>query len=169
MCARYTLRKSRLADVAAAVGAEFAAEDEELYKPRYNVAPRDLAWVLVSIADGFDAWAGNDGEPVWFHGREHCLVLVGGLLQPARVPGAPPRFSVFTTRPNAVVAKIHDRMPVIVHPSQLDDWLSGDPNTALTMFSPPPAEALVATAVSRYVDNVKHDDPTCVTPRFEDP
>jgi putative SOS response-associated peptidase YedK len=215
MCARYTLRKSRLADVAAAVGAEFAAEDEELYKPRYNVAPRDLAWVLVSIADrrvlrrarwkyltaakrlltnirsetltfgrfrevfdsgrcavvtdGFYAWPGNDGEPVWFHAREHSLVLLGGLLQPARVPGAPPRFSVFTTRPNAVVAKIHDRMPVIVHPSQLDDWLSGDPKTALTMFSPPPAEALVATAVSRYVDNVKHDDPTCVTPRFEDP
>jgi len=51
MCARYTLRKRRLANVAEALGAEFAAEDEELFKPRYNVAPTDLAWVVVSSAD----------------------------------------------------------------------------------------------------------------------
>jgi putative SOS response-associated peptidase YedK len=212
MCARYTLRISRLADVAAAVGAEFTAEDEELYKPRYNVALRDLAWVLVSIADrrvlrrarwnylnaakrsltnirsetlafgrfrdvfdsrrcavvadGFYVWPGNEGEPVWFHASGHGLLLLGGLLQPAKVPGAPPRFSVFTTRPNAIVAKVHDRMPVILSTSQLDDWLTGDPAAALSsMLSPPAAATLVATNVSRYVNDVKHDDPGCVTPR----
>jgi len=51
MCARYTLRKRRLADVAEALNAEFAADDEALYKPRYNVAPTDLAWILVRGAD----------------------------------------------------------------------------------------------------------------------
>jgi len=213
MCARYTLRKRRLADVAEALGAEIAAGDEELFKPRYNVAATDLAWVVVSsadtrvlrparwkyltaakrrltnirgetvafgrfrdvfdlhrcavVTDGFYEWPGNDGEPVWFHASDDRLILLGGLLQPAKVLGAPPRFSVFTTRPNALVAKIHDRMPVIVGPSQLDEWLTGDPAGALNMLLPAPAGTLVATNVSRYVNNVKHDDPTCVAPRAE--
>jgi putative SOS response-associated peptidase YedK len=51
MCARYTLGKARLADVAEALDAEFAAEDEEVYKPRYNAAPTDLGWVVVYGAD----------------------------------------------------------------------------------------------------------------------
>jgi putative SOS response-associated peptidase YedK len=213
MCARYTLRKRRLADVAEALGAEFAAEDEELFKPRYNVAPTDLAWVVVSsadtrvlrparwkyltaakrrltnirsetvalgrfrdvfdlhrcavVTDGFYEWPANDGEPVWFHASDDRLVLLGGLLQPAKVPGAPPRFSVFTTRPNTLVAKIHDRMPVVIGPSQLDEWLTRDPAGALNMLSPAPARTLVATNVSRYVNSVKHDDPSCVAPRSE--
>jgi hypothetical protein len=44
MGVRYTLRKQRLGDVAESLDAEFAAEDEALYKPRYNVAPADVAW-----------------------------------------------------------------------------------------------------------------------------
>ena len=211
MCARYTLRKRRLANVAEALGAEFAAEDEELFKPRYNVAPTDLAWVVVSsadtrvlrparwkyltaakrrltnirsetvalgrfrdvfdlhrcavVTDGFYEWPENDGEPVWFHASDRGLVLLGGLLQPAKVPGAPPRFSVFTTRPNALVAKTHDRMPVIVSPHQLDGWLRGQATEALSMMAPAPLAALVATSVSKHVNNVKHDDPGCVAPR----
>jgi putative SOS response-associated peptidase YedK len=50
MCARYTLRKRHLADVAEALGTEFAAKNEELFTPRYNVAPTDLALVVVSSA-----------------------------------------------------------------------------------------------------------------------
>ena len=51
MCARYTLRKPRLADLAEALDAEVAPEDEEVYKPRYNVAPSSLGWVVVYGAD----------------------------------------------------------------------------------------------------------------------
>ena len=51
MCARYTLRKPRLADLAEALDAEVAPEDEQVYKPRYNVAPSSLGWVVVYGAD----------------------------------------------------------------------------------------------------------------------
>ena len=51
MCARYTLRKPRLRDVAEALDAEFSTEDEPLYKPRFNAAPTDLGWVLVYSGD----------------------------------------------------------------------------------------------------------------------
>jgi putative SOS response-associated peptidase YedK len=213
MCVRYTLRKRRLGDVAESLDAEFAAEDEALYKPRYNVAPADVAWVLLLgadrrvlrparwkyligakrllmnirsesvgfgrfrdafssgrcavVTDGFYEWPGNEGEPVWFHARDDGLVLLGGLLQLAKVPGAHPRFSVLTTGPNGLVAKTHDRMPVIVGPKQLDEWLTGDAAAALNLLSPAPAGVLVATDVSNYVNSVKHDDPGCVASRAE--
>lgn len=35
-------------------------------------------------------------------------------------------FSLMTTEPNAVVSPIHDRMPVILEPRTLRDWLWGD-------------------------------------------
>jgi putative SOS response-associated peptidase YedK len=213
MCMRYTLRKQRLGDVAESLDAEFAAEDEALYKPRYNVAPADIAWVLLLgadrrvlrparwkyligakrllmnirsesvgfgrfrdafssgrcavVTDGFYEWPGNEGEPVWFHARDDGLVLLGGLLQLPKAPGAYPRFSVLTTRPNALVAKVHDRMPVVVGPSQLDEWLTGDPTVALNVLSPAPVGMLVATNVSKYVNIVKHDDPACVARRSD--
>jgi putative SOS response-associated peptidase YedK len=213
MCARYTLRKRSLADVADSLAAEWSADDEQLYRPRYNVAPTDVAWVVVArgesrvlrparwkyligakrllvnirsesigfgrfrdvfssrrcavVADGFYEWPANDGEPVWFHPSDDGLVLLGGLLQSAKVSGAHPRFSVLTTRPNALVANVHDRMPVIVGAAHLDGWLTDDPTTALKMLAPAPVGALVATNVSNYVNNVKHDDPGCVAPRSE--
>ena len=213
MCARYTLRKRRLGDVAESLDAEFTAEDEALYKPRYNVSPADVAWVLLPgadrrvlrparwkyligakrllmnirsesvgfgrfrdafssgrcavVTDGFYEWPGNEGEPVWFHARDDGLVLLGGLLQLPKAPGAYPRFSVLTTRPNAFVAKVHDRMPVVVARSQLDKWLTGDPTVALNVLSPAPVGMLVATNVSKYVNIVKHDDPACVARRSD--
>ena len=51
MCARYTLRKRKLADVAEALDGPFAPDDEQLYKPRYNAAPTDLGWVVVHTGD----------------------------------------------------------------------------------------------------------------------
>lgn len=213
MCARYTLRKRSLADIADTLQAEVASDDEIFYKPRYNVGPTDVAWVVLFgtdrrllrparwrysigakrilvnirsetvavfgrfrdvftshrcavVTDGFYEWS-ESGEPVWFHASDDGLVLLGGLLQFAKVPGAHPRFSILTTRPNALVAKTHDRMPVIIGPKQLDDWLTGDAAAALNLLSPAPSGVLVATDVSNYVNIVKHDDPGCVAPRAE--
>jgi hypothetical protein len=46
VCARYTLRKKRLKDVADALDAEISDDDGPLYRPRYNVAPTDVAWIV---------------------------------------------------------------------------------------------------------------------------
>jgi putative SOS response-associated peptidase YedK len=46
VCVRYTLTKTRLADVAEALEAEVPSSDEGLYKPRYNAAPTNVGWVV---------------------------------------------------------------------------------------------------------------------------
>lgn len=50
MCGRATLTRPSLADVAGELGAEFDADDARRYKARYNLAPSELAWLL--MADG---------------------------------------------------------------------------------------------------------------------
>ena len=66
------------------------------------------------VADGFYEWAGKGLAPTWFHRADDELVLLGGLFQRPKGTDAHARFTVLTTRPNQLVAKVHDRMPVIV-------------------------------------------------------
>jgi putative SOS response-associated peptidase YedK len=34
--------------------------------------------------------------------------------------------TIITTEPNDLASRFHDRMPVILHPDDYDDWLRGD-------------------------------------------
>jgi len=73
--------------------------------------------------------------------------------------------SVLTTRPNALVEPVHDRMPVILGPESWELWL--DPKVrgreALEpVLVPFPAGRMAAEPVSRRVNDVSHDDPACI-------
>jgi len=212
VCARFTLRKKRLREVADELDAELGPEDEALYRPRYNVAPTDLAWIVddsvgarllraatwsylvgdgqrrlinvrgeqvgsgagfreafarrrcLVVTDGFYEWPGKGQAPFLLHRADGGLVLLGGLFQRPRPDDAHPRFTVLTTRPNALVAPIHDRMPVVIPPSELDRWLQAPLVEAAPLIAPSPDGALVATRVSKHVNNVRNDDPACVVP-----
>ena len=37
------------------------------------------------------------------------------------------RFSVMTTAPNASLSDVHNRMPVVLRPSEIEEWLFGNP------------------------------------------
>jgi putative SOS response-associated peptidase YedK len=212
VCARFTLRRKKARELADELGAELGPDDEPLYRPRYNVAPTDIAWILdraadarvllaanwsyvvgdgarrlvnvrgeqvgsgagfrdafasrrcVVVTDGFYEWPGKGQAPFLFHRADDGLVLLGGLFQRPREGDARPRFTVLTTRPSATVARVHDRMPVVIRPGELDRWLSGAPAEAATLIAPAPDDALVATRVSKHVNNVRNDDPACVVP-----
>jgi putative SOS response-associated peptidase YedK len=71
---------------------------------------------------------------------------------------------VLTTRPSQPVARVHDRMPVVVPVGSLDRWLAGSAAEAATLIGPAPDDALVATLVSKHVNNVRNDDASCVAP-----
>ena len=46
MCGRYTLTLPDYESLAHALGVAYVAEHAEAYRPRYNVAPTDVSWVL---------------------------------------------------------------------------------------------------------------------------
>lgn len=119
------------------------------------------------VTDGFFEW-NERREPTWFHRPGGGLVLLGGLYQRPTEAGAPPRFTVLTTRPNRVVGAIHDRMPVTLDPADpaaLQDWLAAaTPAPLARLLAPAPEALLVGTPVSRHVNSVRNDDPSCLAP-----
>jgi len=46
VCARFTMRKKKLRQIADELEAGLAPDDEALFRPCYNVAPTDLAWIV---------------------------------------------------------------------------------------------------------------------------
>jgi putative SOS response-associated peptidase YedK len=118
------------------------------------------------VTDGFFEW-NKQKSPHWYHRADGRLVLLAGLSQPpASRTGVAARshFTILTTRPNRLVAQVHDRMPVIVAPATIDEWLTADPAQAATLIKPAADDALVVTRVSRRVNSVKNDDPDCLRP-----
>ena len=77
--------------------------------------------------------------------------------------------TIVTTMANERLESIHDRMPVIIDPSDFDAWLdtSGNPAIAQALLAPYPAERMSACPISRRINNVKNDDPACLEPLEE--
>ena len=74
--------------------------------------------------------------------------------------------SILTTDPNELVARIHDRMPVVLDPADWDAWLAETtPLTELRpLLRPLPAASLDAYAVSPAVNNVRNEGAELLAP-----
>jgi putative SOS response-associated peptidase YedK len=78
--------------------------------------------------------------------------------------------TIVTTEPNEVCAPIHDRMPVILDPTNYAAWLGETPagkDELLAMLGPYPADRMEAYKVSAAVGNVKNDDASLIEPLVE--
>ncbi|HEX2657230.1 MAG TPA: SOS response-associated peptidase [Polyangia bacterium] len=51
MCGRVTLTKTGIRGLASELDAEWAPDDERLFRPRYNVAPSDMHWMVEGRGD----------------------------------------------------------------------------------------------------------------------
>jgi putative SOS response-associated peptidase YedK len=76
-------------------------------------------------------------------------------------------FAIVTTEPNALLAELHDRMPVILAPDNWPAWLGqtqADPEQLKRLLVPYPAEDMVVWPVDKRVGNVKNKDPSLIEP-----
>ena len=121
----------------------------ESFPPR---APR-----CAVITDGFYEWTGPKTalQPYWFHRSNHALVILAGLWkwQPAPEGGVMQVFVILTTRANALMAPIHDRMPVLLDETDLDRWMdptTPNPNDLRSLLRPASEDWLVAHRASPF-------------------
>ncbi len=124
-------------------------------------------------ANGFYEWqaVGNLKLPHLFTLQDGAPFAFAGIWEPAE-DTTPATYGILTTAPNALVAPIHNRMPVILTPELMPRWLGGDPlpeaeYRALTQ--PLPADRMSERPVSRYVSNSRHEGPQCIAPPEEAP
>ncbi len=119
-------------------------------------------------ASGFYEWSpGPDGGPKrpWFvRRRDGGPLALAGLLS-RRDDGD--TFAVLTTRPNALLAKIHDRQPVIVPDGLHDAWFDPERRDAAALsdlLEPIDPEALEAVPVGTRVNAPRNDGPDLIEP-----
>ncbi|MBK8479632.1 MAG: SOS response-associated peptidase [Proteobacteria bacterium] len=138
-------------------------------KPFFCQAWRRRRCLLV--ADGFYEWQRRrrGKQPYWLRATRGGPIAFAGLWE--RWTADPESEAIesctlLTTRANAVVQSIHDRMPVILPPSAYARWLAPAAGPALdalkTLLVPASDELLQAVAVTAYVNDPKHDDPGCI-------
>ena len=75
--------------------------------------------------DGFYEWAGPEAkrQPLWIHPRAGGLLLFAGLYESWYPAKNRPEvtFTIVTCAANAMIAAIHDRMPVVLDARAADD------------------------------------------------
>lgn len=122
--------------------------------------------------DGFFEWRrdGSTRQPLRIHDPGDRPLALAGLWTGRRDEDTGEwlrTFTIVTTRPNAFMAGIHDRMPVVVPPEQWATWLDPsprDPAELRALLEPREDIALAAYPVSTLVNNVRNDGPGLIVP-----
>ena len=132
-------------------------------RPAYR--PAFKARRCVAPVDGFYEWRGPRGkrQPLWFHRPDEGLLLLAGLWEVWHLTPdhEETTFTILTTAANALVAPIHDRMPVVLSDDDVDAWLQSNPRdlgTLKGLLRPAPEEWLAWSTVSVRVNDVRNDD-----------
>ncbi|QOV92346.1 SOS response-associated peptidase [Humisphaera borealis] len=124
------------------------------------------------LADGFYEWRKNPDKtktPMYIRLKSGNLFAFAGLWEMwSSSDGSElPSGTVITTRPNALMADIHDRMPVILPPSAYKKWLTPEERSAeefTGLLEPYPADDMEAYPVSSRVGSVKNNDRRLIDP-----
>ena len=137
-------------------------------KPAFREAIRSRRCVVP--ATGFFEWQGEPGrkQPFAITLPGHALIAVAGLWERWKPAEGDPveTFTIVTTDANEQVARIHDRMPVILPLDAIDTWLTAPPDEARALLKPYAGE-MTLRAVSKVVSNVKNDVPECLADATE--
>ncbi|MBB3455072.1 putative SOS response-associated peptidase YedK [Rhizobium sp. BK313] len=76
-------------------------------------------------------------------------------------------FAVITCAPNEMMAQIHDRMPVILHPEDYERWLSPEPDP-YDLMRPFPSELMTMWPIGKNVGSPKNNTPDILDPIDQD-
>jgi putative SOS response-associated peptidase YedK len=131
------------------------ARSETVYeKPSFKNAIRRRRCLIPT--DGFYEWAGDvpgQKKPHYIHRPDHSLFAFAGIWEHwmgadgSELESA----AMLTIDPNIVIATIHDRSPVVIHPADFARWLNGTEEDVKDLLKSPPDDyfAMEPTTIAR--------------------
>jgi len=161
-----------------------ASAGSRMFNARAETAPTSPAFrdafrrrrCLVPV-DAFYEWRrdgsgrlGSRRQPYAIRHRDGSPLALAGLWSTWRDPATDElrrTFAILTTRPNEVMADLHDRMPVILDRQAWPTWLDTvgtDLGELRGLLVPSPAAELEAFPVSTLVNSVRNDGPELMRP-----
>jgi putative SOS response-associated peptidase YedK len=124
-------------------------------------------------ADGFYEWLKQDGggrQPMRILDPSGGPLALAGLWTGRQDPATgvwQRTFTIVTTRPNAFMTPIHNRMPVVIPPASWAAWLDPtprEPGELRALLEPRDDVALDAYPVSSLVNSVRNNGPELIAP-----
>jgi len=117
-------------------------------------------------ANGFFEWdrSTKPGTPYLFSVIDSPAFWIAGAWEETTDEFAE-AFLVFTTEPNDLVGRIHDRMPAILDDAAALAWLTPGELTAARIreiCATMPADRMTSIRVSQAVNNARNDTPECI-------
>lgn len=158
----------------------FPLDGRDVFNTRIETALESPMWRhpmrhgrCVFPVSGFYEWrqAGGRRQPFFIHRRDEAPLLLAGVAGQREVRGEARRCgSIVTCLPNALIEKLHDRMPVVLEDAAA--WI--DPATsieAVVDLAAPAGDVLEAYPVSPEVNDASHDGPSSIErlPTLDDP
>ena len=141
-------------------------------KPSFRNAYKRRRCLILS--DGYYEWQKIPGDrlkqPVYIRLKSQEPFALAGLWETWQTEkmDAPLRScTIITCPPNALLAEIHHRMPVILPQDAYAEWLAPDERSAdvlQPLLIPYPDEKIEAYPVSRFVNRPMNDSPECIAP-----
>jgi putative SOS response-associated peptidase YedK len=138
-------------------------------KPAYRSAFKYRRCLIPS--EGFYEWRSESGrkQPWFIHRRDHRPFAMAGLWEHWQDPAGNELESctILVTEANPLIAPIHDRMPVILDPTDWDAWvdpLNQDPSVLRPLLRSYPAEEMATYAVSSQVNRPGNEGPALIEP-----
>lgn len=141
-------------------------------KPSFRAAFKRRRCLV--LADGFYEWrregagARAPKTPMYVQMKDGRPFALAGLWETWQSPAGErlQTCTLITTAANALMAPIHDRMPVILAPEAYAAWLAeGElpPAQAQALLQPFDPEAMTVRPVSTRVNNARYDAPDVLT------
>ena len=122
-------------------------------------------------ATGFYEWkrADNGKVPYYVHLKDDSLFSFAGLFDSWHAPDGEQlkTFTIITTTPNAMMGRIHNRMPVMLSQEDEELWLTKEPlpdSELKRIFKPYPARLMDAYEVSKEVNNPRNENQGLIKP-----
>ena len=163
---RWGLVPSFTADLKAARKPINARSETVTTSPMFKMAMQSRRCLVP--ADAFYEWrADPDGkQPFAFSRRDGTTLAFAGLWEGWRGPDGEVlrTFTILTTAANALMAAIHDRMPVILEQADWPMWLGETEGNALALLRPAKDDVLQSRMVSRRVNSPRHDGAALLDP-----
>lgn len=151
------------------------AKSEEIDQKRSYKEPFQKRRCIVPVSGFFEWLSGGKGSkrPFAIRLKGDPIMSLAGVWEhwePADIGEtrqAIDSFSIITTRANALIAPLHERMPVILTRDMEEDWLNPD-NTGLPelkrVLQPYPPEQMELFEVSSLVNSPKNNSPEILEP-----
>lgn len=137
-------------------------------KPAFRAALRQRRCLVP--ATGFYEWKALAGgkQPYLIRLRSGGLIAFAGLWESWAGPEGEVRsFTIITTAPNQLMARIHDRMPAIIPREHYARWLDPalrDPAELQPMIASYPAGEMQAVPIGSGINSARNQGPGLIEP-----